>query len=233
MPTGIYEHHNQKDMTGMIIGYTRVDGFNHRVYGGNSFWNCTCLYNGCGNRFVRSRTALIRHKEDANCGCYSRKKYKKAHYDHFKNIGIKSLPHGRRISEILHGMKQRCGNPNSKSYQHYGARGIRICEEWLNDSRAFYEWAISNGYDDNLSIDRIDSNGDYEPSNCRWCTYEEQNNNKSSTKKYRYENGEYTVSELARLTGTNESTLRARIKRGLSVENAIQKNRGNYNRGGR
>lgn len=74
-------------------------------------------------------------------------------------------------------MKSRCYNKNSVSYKYYGDKGVSICGEWLNSFSAFYNWAISNGYSDNLTIDRINPFGNYEPNNCRWATYKEQNNN--------------------------------------------------------
>ena len=74
-------------------------------------------------------------------------------------------------------MKQRCYNPNNDNYPNYGGRGISICDEWLNDREAFISWALSHGYSNDLSIDRIDVNGNYKPSNCRWATDELQRNN--------------------------------------------------------
>ena len=75
-------------------------------------------------------------------------------------------------------MKQRCHNPNSSKYRFYGAKGVSVCEEWRNDFESFYNWAMKNGYKDNLTIDRIDPYGNYEPSNCRWATLQEQQLNK-------------------------------------------------------
>jgi hypothetical protein len=75
-------------------------------------------------------------------------------------------------------MRQRCYNSKQKRYKDYGGRGITICDEWRMDYQAFYDWAMANGYKDDLSIDRIDVNGNYEPSNCRWATAKEQARNK-------------------------------------------------------
>ena len=76
----------------------------------------------------------------------------------------------RRLNDLYYGMKYRCYNPKSTSYKHYGLKGIKVCDEWLNDFQKFYDWAMANGYQDNLTIDRINSEGNYEPSNCRWVT---------------------------------------------------------------
>lgn len=82
-----------------------------------------------------------------------------------------------RLYRIWSGMKKRCYRIKNADYDNYGGRGIRICREWLSDFQNFYDWATANGYSDNLSIDRINNDGDYEPSNCRWATAKEQRNN--------------------------------------------------------
>ena len=79
-------------------------------------------------------------------------------------------------------MKKRCYNPECVAYSNYGGRGIKICDEWLNNYTSFHDWALSNGYADNLSIDRIDVNGNYEPSNCRWVDAKIQANNRRPRK---------------------------------------------------
>ena len=86
-------------------------------------------------------------------------------------------PEHERVYKIWGGMKQRCCNEKHKSYKYYGGRGISICEEWINNSEAFCEWALSHGHKFNLSIDRINNNGNYEPGNCRWATAKEQMHN--------------------------------------------------------
>jgi len=92
----------------------------------------------------------------------------------------------KRLSSIFSGMKQRCYNPNANGYKYYGGKGVVICDEWLNDKKLFYNWAINNGYEDHLTIDRIENDGNYDPDNCRWATWEQQANNKSNTVFYRY-----------------------------------------------
>ena len=134
-----------------------------------------------------------------SCGCYRRERVTK---------------HGHRNSRIYRiyaGMKSRTNNPNSPEYKNYGGRGIRICEEWEKSFNAFYEWALKNGYSDNLSIDRIDVNGNYEPSNCRWSTSSEQMNNTRRTIFLTYRGQTRPIKEWATRMGVNHATLYARV----------------------
>lgn len=84
----------------------------------------------------------------------------------------------KRLTSIYHGMKQRCYNTNRPNYSYYGGRGIKVCDEWLNSFQTFYDWAMVNGYQENLTLDRIDNDGNYEPSNCRWATKKAQATNR-------------------------------------------------------
>src|SRR5699024_6277604 len=104
----------------------------------------------------------------------------------------------KRLYKVYESMKQRCLNPNNDSYHHYGGRGITICEKWVKDYSNFYKWATSNGYRDNLTIDRIDVNGNYTPSNCRWVGWEEQSTNKRNTIRVRVNGEELTIQELSK-----------------------------------
>lgn len=116
-------------------------------------------------------------------------------------------------------MKGRCFNPNDPKYYRYGARGINVCDDWL-DFPTFREWAISNGYKDNLTIDRIDNDGDYKPSNCKWSTPKEQANNRgirSDAILVTWENETHSLVEWSKILGINYKTLSERYRRGWVV----------------
>lgn len=118
-----------------------------------------------------------------------------------------------RLHNIWHGMKQRCLNKNATGYNNYGGRGISICKEWLQ-YRNFKEWSLNNGYNDTLSIDRIDTNGNYEPNNCRFVDSFVQLNNTTRNVKVEFNGVLLTIGELARISGVNYRTLHNRIVRG-------------------
>lgn len=127
-----------------------------------------------------------------------------------------------RLYSIWNGIKIRCLNPNFIRYKDYGGRGITICDEWKNDFQAFYDWAMSNGYADNLTIDRIDNNGNYEPSNCRWVAMDVQANNSRHCRNIEFNGEVHSLSEWARITGIPRYTLNNRINQyGWSIEDAL------------
>lgn len=128
---------------------------------------------------------------------------------------------GTRIYNTWAHMKQRCYNPNNASYAYYGAKGIKVCEDWQNFI-PFCEWAIINGYNDNLTLDRININKDYSPENCRWATIEQQNNNKSDTNLITYNGKTQSLSKWADELNIKPTTLHARIFRHRwSIEKAF------------
>lgn len=129
---------------------------------------------------------------------------------------------GTRLHNIWLSMRERCNRPNHPYYDSYGGRGITICEEW-NDFRKFHEWAANNGYSDSLQIDRIDFNGNYEPSNCRWVTVKEQQNNKRTNRFVIYHGKKYTLTQLAEKTGIKKTTLKERLNNGWSIEDAVNR----------
>lgn len=132
--------------------------------------------------------------------------------------------HGQRntrLYKIWCGMKYRCYNSNSDEYETYGGRGIRICKEWNLNFRKFYDWAMNNGYEDNLTIDRINVNGNYTPENCRWTTMKVQENNKRNNRIIEYKNKMQTISQWADDIGTRKEVIYYRLNHGWSVERAL------------
>jgi len=128
---------------------------------------------------------------------------------------------GTRLYNIWKGIKKRCHNPNSSIFKNYGGRGIDVCQEW-GEFVPFKEWALANGYKDNLSLDRINTNGNYEPDNCRWADSRTQNNNRINNRCFVIDGKKLTLAQIARLYNISYSTLNSRINRlNWSIEKAI------------
>lgn len=129
---------------------------------------------------------------------------------------------GTRIYSIYVNMKNRCYYTNNKRYQNYGGRGIEVCDEWLNHFQAFYDWAMSHGYSDNLTLDRINVDGNYEPSNCRWVTLKEQENNRSNNHLITYNGKTQTLAQWCKERNIKYATLERRLnKYGWSIKRAL------------
>lgn len=180
-------------------------------------WKCKC---DCGN--IKEITAChLKSGEYVSCGCYHMKRFLASGVDYrFKK------KHGMcqtRIYREYRNMKYRCSNPNSPGYHNYGGRGIKVCSEWLGENgfENFYNWSINNGYDDKLTLDRIDVNGDYEPSNCRWVDWETQYNNTTKSVKLTYNGRTMTATQWARELGVDRHTIYDRIRNGWSVERIV------------
>lgn len=119
-------------------------------------------------------------------------------------------------------MKQRCFNPNNHKYKDYGARGIKVCDEWM-DYHTFKKWSLENGFEEHLTIERIDTDGDYEPNNCKWASYKEQANNRRNNRLIIFEGKEYTLAELSDKTGLESETIAIRLSEGMTPEEAVYK----------
>lgn len=171
---------------------------------GSARWKCSC---DCGTTRVIGAQPLKSGKSKS-CGCHKN--------DYNRKHGGK----GTKLYEVWRSMRYRCENPNNQAYPMYGARGIRVCAEW-KDFASFREWALSNGYENGLSIDRIDVNGNYEPSNCRWTDCKTQMNNRRNTPHFEYGGKSMTISEWSQALGIPRSTILNRLKRGWSFDKAI------------
>lgn len=149
-------------------------------------WRCKC---DCGKEVVASGKNL-RANRYVSCGCSKAERITEANLKH----GGAFKKHEERLYGIWKTMKKRCNNPKDKRYHRYGGRGISVCQEWENDYRAFRDWAFSAGYDPaapfgSCTIDRIDNNGNYEPSNCRWADMKTQANNTSRNRAAKMDGG--------------------------------------------
>lgn len=127
---------------------------------------------------------------------------------------------GTRMNSIWANMRGRCNCPTNKDYADYGGRGIKCCEEW-NEFINFYNWSMENGYSDKLSLDRIDVDGNYEPSNCRWITMNEQQRNKRNNFRVEFKGKMMTAGEISKITGVSFSKIYTRARKGFNGEDLI------------
>ena len=202
---------NFEDLTGHRFGNLTVAervGTDKTI---NVFWICKC---DCGNTTLPVTASALKSGFVEDCGHCVKSQAKK----HYPKITAKKT----RLYNTWCAMKVRCYNQDSEKFNRYGGRGITVCEEWKNSFQAFYEWAMSHGYSDELTIDRIDNDGNYEPSNCRWITNKEQQNNRSNNKLISYNGKTLNISQWAELTNIPASVLYCRIyKYGWDFEKAI------------
>ena len=164
------------------------------------YYLCKCT---CGNeKIIRGKD--LKYNKIKSCGCLNKEKTTERNTKH-------SLRH-TRIYRIWLLMKNRCLNSKYHLFKNYGRRGITICDEWKNDFVKFYNWSMANGYKDDLTIDRINVNGNYEPSNCRWATKLQQQRNTTRLRKITYKNETHCISEWAEILGLEYNTLYHRFR---------------------
>ena len=190
-------------MIGKRFGRLTVIAEGGRTKSGNARWVCKC---DCGNVSVVSGSYL-RSGHTKSCGCISR-----------ENVTVRNTTHGKRntrLYRIWHGMKSRCYFCKNPNFCDYGARGITVCDEWKNSFRAFYDWAMANGYADNLTIDRKDNDKGYSPENCRWITNKEQQNNKRNNTPIEIDGVTMNLTQWARASGLKQTTISERYKKGI------------------
>ena len=198
------------DLVGQKINRLTVVRRVENSSGRRARFECRC---DCGNTVVVIG-GLLRNEHTKSCGCLQKER-----------VATLNRTHGEsktRIYRIWANMRARCNNPNLPEYEGYGGRGITVCQEWNDSFELFREWAMANGYEDNLSIDRIDVNGNYCPENCRWTTQKEQCNNKRNNHLLTHNGETLTISEWAQRLNVNYFSLHDRItKLGWSAEKAL------------
>jgi len=200
----------QFDLSGMRFGNLKViklgdyylDESGHK----RRKWICKC---DCGNTKMALSHELISGRIKS-CGCLKHKSYHTTH-------GLSKT----RLYRIWSNIKSRCNNPRVDCYENYGGRGISICEEWANDFNKFYQWAMNNGYSDNLTLERINNDGNYMPSNCKWTTSKEQSRNKRVNVFITYNGRTMTQKDWSCELGGSPSLVSNRLRRGWSKEKAV------------
>lgn len=162
----------KKEMVGLRFGRLTVLKESLVRKNNTVYWICRC---DCGKITHPIKGTALRNGTIRSCGCAGTE----ATIKRCKTHGMSGTPIHRTWANMI----QRCTNPKRAEFKYYGERGICVCEEWRNSFVAFYEWAISNGYAEGLSIDRIDVNGNYCPENCRWVDMKTQQNNRRNNRK--------------------------------------------------
>ena len=197
-----------RDLSGNTYGHLTVLNYDKTIKG-HKYYLCKC---DCGKIKSISGSHLSTGSSKS-CGCKVAEKTIERNTTH-------SLSK-TRLYHIWIGMKERCLNPNSHAFKNYGGRGIHICNEWLNDFVEFYKWSIANGYSDDLTIERIDVNGNYEPQNCTWISLSEQNKNKRNVIYITINGITKSITKWADDSPVNLVTIYKRLQRGWDYETAI------------
>ena len=191
------------DLTGQKFGLLTVIGL-AETDTRKTYWVCKC---DCGNmKTVRSDSLLCGAIK--SCGCIKRRQDE---VNLTKNHRHRMS--GTRIYQEWQGMKGRCYNKGNARYANWGGRGIEVCEQWRNSFENFYAWAMANGYQDDLTIDRIDNNGDYCPENCRWVSQKEQSRNRRSNINITIGNSTRTLIEWCEIFQVDYADVNARYHR--------------------
>ena len=199
---------------GKTYGFMKIEKYIGRGDYNRPFFMCECLR--CHSHKIVDLYVLHRGLV-ISCGCLQK-----------ESTSIANTTHGEsktRLYRKYYGMLTRCYNKNDAAYQHYGARNIKICDEWLGQDGylAFKAWALASGYKDGLTIERKNPNSDYCPENCTWITMKDQAENKTSTNWIRYNSYEFPESIWEKITGINRDTIHYRyFKLGWSAEKTLR-----------
>jgi len=198
------------DLLGQTFGNLKVIERVGSDNSGRSVWMYQCK---CG-ALKTARGKDLRQGKITSCGCMK---------------GKSNITHGlsnTRIYQTWLGIRKRCGNPNAYEYENYGGRGIVVCDEWKNNFISFYKWATENGYKENLTIDRVNNDGNYEPTNCRWADRITQQNNTRSNHPITINGKTHNINQWCRIAGLPRTTVKSRLRYGWTGEKLLQPRRG-------
>lgn len=199
-----------KDISGNRYGELTVVRFYGKANNSReSEWECIC---DCGNMVI-VRGSNLKKGNTTSCGCKAKER--------LRNINLSHDLSGTKLYSVWKGMKTRCNNSNTMYYQRYGGRGIKVCDEWDDDFKVFYDWANSNGFLEELTLDRIDNNGNYCPENCRWVDMKEQSNNTRKNRCVTYQGETKNLAQWCEYLGISGNMVRSRLHRGWSEEKAL------------
>ncbi|MDD2495407.1 MAG: hypothetical protein PHX40_04500 [Bacilli bacterium] len=206
------DNYNFIDLRGQQFGKLKVlENEDYITKSGHTYFLCQCECNS-EPKYVESYNLKSGHTQ--SCGCLR-----------YEN---KTITHGltnTRLYRIYHLMKKRCyKKENNDDYKNYGGRGITICDEWLNKENGFinfYNWAMVNGYQENLTIDRKDNDGNYEPDNCRWVTIKTQSNNRRSNNLITIDGVTKNITQWAEEYDLCYSTIKSRLNRGKTGKDLV------------
>lgn len=211
-----------KDLSGTQVGrllvIERAEDFISKNGEKRTMWRCKCE---CG-KYINVRSDCLNGTHTLSCGCYHKERVSESG----KKNGSK-IKHGEskeRLFNIWYLIKYRCEDESSPAYKNYGGRGIAVCKDWSDEETGYFEfkkWALENGYNPQLTIDRIDNDGDYEPSNCRWADNITQGNNKRTNVFIEYDGVRKSISQWADSLGISKKVLYRRIELGWDIERAF------------
>lgn len=176
-------------------------------------WRCVC---DCGKETV-VRSQDLRNGHTKSCGCYGLE----VSVSHTPSFSTHKESRSR-LYRVWIGMKGRCNNCKNKAYSYYGGRGIKVCQDWDESYALFRDWALANGYQENLTIDRIDVNGNYCPENCRWVSMKVQMNNTRANRRITLNGETKTMAEWSESTGLSYETIRNRTIKGKPADEVLQ-----------
>lgn len=191
---------NTDENVGKQIGiYNILDVCEERANDGHKLYHVECVFCGWKSKMILSsinRTIKCTHLDQHG------------NYRRFQSYTWEN----QRIKNIFHGIKSRCYNQNDKNYRWYGGKGIKICDEWMNNPKLFEDWSVANGYSDELTIDRIDENKNYCPENCRWITLENNAKYKSTTSLITVDGETHTGQDWAKILGFGQNMINTYIR---------------------